>query len=285
MLTRQKIVLSLLEQSNKPLSPIKFVKIMFLFRQETRLGDNLSFYDFVPYKRGPFSFTLYRDLWHLRQNGYINPEEKSVSLTVRALALTKEKTQELSSSIRSAVAYVLDQYGRLSQQEIIKNVYSRYPWFALNSELPERKFASVQQPEQATTAVYTAGYEGRSVDGFFNDLLRQGIKAVIDVRANPISRKYGFSGSRFREICNKLGLQYRHIPTLGISSRERAGLSSFDSYQRLLNRYARSMLPQRSSEIEELGKFMCQEPSVLVCVEKDIRCCHRGRGQVRRSPC
>ena len=35
---------------------------MFLLRMETELKQLSSFYDFVPYKYGPYSFALYRDL-------------------------------------------------------------------------------------------------------------------------------------------------------------------------------------------------------------------------------
>ena len=59
MLTRQKTVLSLLTQVGRPLSPTVFVKLVFLLRQETDLERDRSFYSFVPYNFGPFSFTLY----------------------------------------------------------------------------------------------------------------------------------------------------------------------------------------------------------------------------------
>ena len=47
------------------------MKLVFLLRHETCLKDVPSFYDFVPYKFGPFSFTLYRELERLQQNGYV----------------------------------------------------------------------------------------------------------------------------------------------------------------------------------------------------------------------
>ena len=136
---------------------------------------------------------------------------------------------------------------------------------------------TVQRPEKARPAVYTTGYEGRSVDAFFNDLLKWGIHVLVDVRANPVSRKYGFSRLRLAEFCEKLGLQYRHVPALGIPGVARARLNSFTSYQRLLNVYESATLPERTSEVQEVGRLMLRQPSVLVCVEKDVRCCHRSR--------
>ncbi len=267
--------MSLLTQVGRPLSSTVFVKLVFLLRQETDLESDRSFYNFVPYNFGPFSFTLYWDLGSLRQNGYVTTEEEPIALCERTLELAEKQVEGLPASIRSAVADVLTRYGRMKQEALIREIYSRYPWFALNSTLPERDIVSVQRPKKARPAVYTTGYEGRSVDAFFNDLLKRGIHVVVDVRANPVSRKYGFSGLRLAEFCKKLGIQYRHVPTLGIPGTARAGLRGFTSYQRLLKRYEEAMLPERAAEVQDVGRLMRRQPSVLVCVEKDVRCCHR----------
>ena len=52
--------------------------------------------------------------------------------------------------------------------------------------------------------MYTIGYEGRSVDAFFSRLLRLRLSGVIDVRSNPVSRKYGFAARSMTEIGKKL---------------------------------------------------------------------------------
>ena len=168
MLNRQKTVLSLLTQVGRPLSPTVFVKLVFLLRKETSLERDRSFYDFVPYDFGPFSLVLYRDLGTLRQNGYVTADDDSLALCGRTLELAEEQVDELPASVRSAVADILARYGRMSRKTLIGEVYSRYPWFALNSKLPEWNSVSVRRPRKARAAVYTAGYEGRSVDAFFN---------------------------------------------------------------------------------------------------------------------
>lgn len=71
----------------------------------------------------------------------------------------------------------------------------------------------------------------------------KGIAALIDVRANPVSRKYGFARSSLSDIAGKLDIDYTHIPELGISSKDRSQLCDFDSYQELLDRYERKTLP------------------------------------------
>ena len=276
MLIRHRIILALLTRVPEPLTRTFFVKLVFLLRHETALKNVASFYDFVPYKYGPFSFTLYRDLELLRQDGYVTTSDE-IALCEHTLNQTQRETEKLAESMASAVSDIVDQYGARSQNILVRDIYRKYPWFALNSELPERNLVSTQRPERAKPAVYTAGYEGKSVDAFFNDLLSHGIDALIDVRANPSSRKYGFSKRRLGQLCDRLELEYRHMPSLGVPSSARVGLGSHASYQRLLSRYEQSMLPQHSAEVKELGCFMRQKSSVLVCVEKDVQCCHRSR--------
>lgn len=277
VLTRQKTVLSLLAQAGRPLSQMVFVKLVFLLRQETKLKEDRSFYDFVPYNFGPFSFTLYWDLRTLRQNGYVTTEEERIALCGRTRNLAEEEAEDLPASIRTAVTDVLDRYGMMKQRALVRDVYARYPWYATKSELTDLRSEPPIPVKQASPAVYTIGYEGRSVDAFFNDILRRGIHVVVDVRANPVSRKYGFSGLRLGEFCKKLGLEYRHIPTLGIPGNARVGVNGFASYQRLLKQYEEAMLPEHSAEVEDVGRLMRRQPSVLVCVERDVRCCHRSR--------
>lgn len=277
MLTRQKVVLALLREANRPLSRTVFVKLSFLLRKETSLEEDPIFYDFLPYKYGPFSFTLYRELSNLRQNGYVAPEENQIALSWEMLDVIDEEIGKLPQATRKAVASVMKQYGRLSQEKLVEHVYSRYPWYALNSQLAIRRSASCPVVEKVRLAVYTAGYQGKSTDSFFNDILKRGIDVVIDVRANPISRKYGFSRRHLNEITTKLGLGYYHVPELGIPSSYRLNLNGYESYQRLLNLYKHEMLPPLGTSIADVGRLMRQKPSVLVCFERDARFCHRSR--------
>lgn len=271
MFAREKIVLELLDQLHQPVSKTVFVKLVFLLRHETSLQNMSSFYDFVPYKYGPFSFTLYRELERLMSSGYVREvEDKLASLPLVA------SRGSLSSLSKTAVHHVVRNYGTTSRETILEYVYRRYPWFALNSELPQRNFASIKPPVKAPPAVYTSGYEGMSVEAFFNRLLKNGIHLLIDVRANPVSRKYGFAGSRIRQFCERLGLSYRHEPSVGIPPGARSELNDLASYRRLFRHYEESILSTQTKKVAELGRVMCGTPSVLVCFEKDIERCHRG---------
>lgn len=267
----------MLEEAGQPLPRTVFVKLMFLFRMETELGRSTAFYDFVPYKFGPFSFALYRDLQRLEAHGYVSNEGNHFTLKDSALELTQQQTRRLTRKMRFATNFIFGRYGRMSHNSLIRNVYRRYPWYAQNSELPERKLVATPLPQKALPAVYTVGYEGKSVDAFFNDLMNEGIEKIIDVRANPVSRKYGFSALRMRQISKRLRLEYCHVPSLGIPSKERASLKDFATHQLLFQKYDKQTLLQQSNLVKELAVSMCRKPSVLVCFEKDSNYCHRSK--------
>lgn len=277
MLKRQKAILDLLVKAGRPLSSTVFVKLVFLLRHETDLKEGNAFYDFLPYKFGPFSFTLYWDLNRLVQNGYVTREGERIALCHWMLDDGDQKSEDLPQSIRQAVTTVISQYGRLNQRTLVERIYAKYPWYAMNSELADPRLKASQRPPWAQPAIYTTGYEGKSVDFFFNDLLSRGIKTLIDVRANPISRKYGFAGRRLKEIGEKLGIGYWHVPSLGIPREYRENLDGFKTYQRLLDWYEQKILPAQETSMLEVAKFMKSRPAVFVCAEKDFRCCHRSR--------
>jgi len=277
VLIRQKAILALLSRAKRPLSPTVFVKLVFLLRQETVLKDESTFYDFIPYKYGPFSFTLYRELANLRQDGYVIPDEEHIALCERTVGLAKEKIDELSTVFLEAVDKIARQYCGKSQTNLVEDVYTRYPWYATKSELTDLRPKSTEHTKKTCPAVYTVGYEGKSVDAFFNLLLKNRIRMLIDVRANPISRRYGFSKKQLSEIAMRLDFDYCHMPKLGIPRKYRVNLSNFDSYQRLMKKYEQEMIPNLGNIIDKVAMLMKETPAVLVCVEKDVRCCHRSR--------
>jgi hypothetical protein len=59
MFSRQRAILRLIENEGGTVSRLRLVKLAFLLSQEAG-APRVGTYDFVPYKRGPFSFTLYQ---------------------------------------------------------------------------------------------------------------------------------------------------------------------------------------------------------------------------------
>lgn len=275
MLTRQKMLLSLLSDVQGSVDRTPLMKYAFLLRQEG-IGDDSAYYDFVPYKYGPFSFALYRDLEILNRDGYLSFGE-SVSLNADAGPAIRAALDRLPAALRAVSSRIIREYGKLSSNDLLKRIYAKYPWFTINSERADLCDSREPARPVAVPAVYTAGYEGHSVDSFFNHLLEEGIQAIVDVRNNPFSRKYGFAQKSMGTIAGRLGIAYLHFPELGILSELRSALADDEAYQALFRKYETEILPGRQPAINRVADLMRQQPSTLVCMERDVNHCHRGR--------
>lgn len=240
----------------------------FLLSKETPSHGGKTFYQFIPYHFGPYSFTLDRETDTLVRNGFV---EKANKKTWELTHLGKEQFVDLPEPIAQDITTVTQQYGDLSGSDLIDTVYANYPWFTVNSDLPEQRR---EQRPVAEKAIYTAGYEGKTVDEFLNLLMRSGIRRLIDVRYNPISRRYGFHKSTLARLCNSLDIDYQHLPGLGISGSARASLSSTDSYVELFKEY-RCGLSDRWDDLQKAMTLLKSKPSVLVCMEANPEYCHR----------
>lgn len=277
MLRRQKTILGLLVNSGHTLKRTQLVKLAFLLRKQTEVGKDPTFYDFVPYKYGPFSFALYRELDALERSGYFQSDGERLAIVPQMSGGVRDLVDELPESTRFAVASVATRYKGMTHERLLRHVYERYPWYAVKSERTDLISDRAATIPTAQPAVYTVGYEGKSIDRFFNGLLKNGIQVIIDVRANPVSRKYGFARLSLERIAEYLSIEYCHHPTLGITGDRRIDLNDFASYQRLLDTYERDTLPAQAEEVRRLARKVLREPSVLLCVERDVRCCHRSR--------
>ena len=155
---------------------------------------------------------------------------------------------------------------------LIDHVYGRHPWFTINSKIRQAASRPVAQP-----AVFTAGYEGLLIDGFLNGLLKSGIARLIDVRHNPIARRYGFHKSTLDRLCGYLGIEYRHVPELGIPSEERQDLAEGGTVarKRLFDSYERTTLATQGRAIAAVAELVKEKASVLVCMEAKPCECHR----------
>lgn len=269
MITRQKILLSFIHRSGEKVSRLNLMKWAFLFSQEADTKHLATFYQFLPYRFGPFSFTMYHELDHLINKGEvraISEHELSISSDIAAI--------EVEPALNRQIGLIHHKYGSLSTSRLIDTVYSQYPWFTLNSDMRERRQASrpIIKP-----AVYTAGYEGCQIDGFLNLLLESGIQQIIDVRSNPVSRRYGFHKSSLSRLCNKLGINYIHKPEVGIPASWRSHLNNLADYQRIFDRYERELLPNQVEAISDISGLIADTPTALVCQEADPAACHRTR--------
>jgi len=129
----------------------------------------------------------------------------------------------------------------------------------------------------ATQSIFTVGYEGVAIEKFVRELRKNGIDRIIDVRCNPISRKPGFSKTSLRMRLQEAGIEYVHIPELGIHSSLRKSLQTDDDYEALFAYYEKTILPKMTAKIAEAIALLQEKPSAFLCFEGDPQHCHRTR--------
>lgn len=269
VLNRQKAIVYILERVSHPVTRIELTKWCFLLRQETQSHGGKSFYEFLPYLFGPFSFCLSREVQSLARDGFI---EEINNKTWQVAPNVKITGEPLPKTFRNDIELTVRRFSDRSPKALLNYVYQSFPWFTINSRLEKLETRPV-----ATLGVYTAGYEGLSVDGFLNILLHNGIERIIDVRNNPVARRYGFHKSTLAKLAGCIGIEYIHIPELGIESRFRRNLDTWTDYQALLCRYEAETLPCQGAAIDRVSTLMRSKASVLVCMEADPVRCHRSR--------
>lgn len=267
MLNRQKALLHFIKLAGRPVSRYELTKWSFLLRHESESAGGSAFYDFLPYQYGPFSFALYQELDKLESQNYIQPHGKNECV------LDEDVSSDLPSpgrSVENDIDGVLRSFSSTSRAKLTDYVYDRFPSYTVNSKLRQLEARPTAEP-----AVFTAGYQGRSVDSFIHLLIQSGVRRLIDVRKNPIARRYGFHRSTLDRLCGYLDIDYIHVPDLGISSDKRQGLEDMDDYAALFKNYERTTLKTETQSIAEVTSLVKDSPSVLVCMEANPVCCHR----------
>ena len=156
MLNRQKTVIEILTRAGRPVTHIQLTKLCFLLRHEFESGGGNAFYDFVPYKYGPFSFALFQEIDKLVDQGYV--VEPSSNLWTISEEITAD-TSRLDKKVKADIDDLLEQFGSISRNRLIERVYGSHPRFTINSEIDK-----LERHPQAKEAIFTAGYEGLSID-------------------------------------------------------------------------------------------------------------------------
>lgn len=267
MLIREKILLNIVKHSGGSVSRIHLVKTAFIFSQTYNIPKLNSFYQFIPFKYGPFSFTMYHELKSLIDYGYLikQPDSKlGISDNVHL--------PDIDYQLECMIKPIVVKFRKYTQSALLKKVYSQYPWYTINAEKPESRLKSRPVGD---IAIYTIGYEGLQIDSFLNILLHKGIQRLIDIRSNPVSRKYGFHKSRLSSLSRHLNIEYIHIPEVGIPSSWRENIDNTNDYKRLFKRYAREILPNQKDSLDTISNLIKTKPSALFCMEENPDYCHR----------
>lgn len=126
--------------------------------------------------------------------------------------------------------------------------------------------------------VIGVGYEGLDSDALVSKLRLRGVRTVVDVRLNPISRKRGLSKTALRARLAEDKIGYEHLPSLGNPRDNREGFADLDGgaardarekFSELLNTEAAREALSRVMELAAAGTV------ALLCFEHDETRCHR----------
>jgi uncharacterized protein (DUF488 family) len=273
MYYRRKILLSLIQHLEKP-EKIKLQKMLFLF-SELQLEPS---YHFVPYKYGCFSFRANADIHTLRKYDILNEHNNRLSVNKKT-----DFRDQLKPFDREVLQKVVELYASLPINDLIRFTYTEYPYYAINSTiakdiLHEREYNSVihSMPKNGCTALYTIGYEGISLEEYLNKLILNDVRILLDVRRNPLSMKYGFSKKQLLNSCKGIGIDYVHIPELGIDSAQRQNLENQIDYDKLFENYRNTTLKSGLDMRRRIIEYVEQYKRVaLTCFEANVEQCHR----------
>ena len=248
---------------------------MFLYCKTT--GKN--HYDFFPYKFGAFSYVSYYDKRKLIEKGFLKNVD-SFELTPAQSYVCQLKAED-QKSLREFVENTQNIRGK----QLVRKTYVEYPDYAARSEIAQTILTKEDlqktkiiwsKNESNGTALFTIGYEGISIDEYIFRLIQQNVKALVDVRKNPLSRKHGFSKKSLSSYLHKVGISYYHIPDLGIPSQMRKDLNGDKSYSTLFDYYAREILPLQSESLNKINELLNTHKRItLTCFEAEHNYCHR----------
>lgn len=278
LFNRHKLLLGLLESLGGNVGATDFQKHLFLF---TRLYERRRSFEFLPYRFGCYSFQAAADKRKLIAQGRLLDD------TDWQIAEPKlSYMQALSTADRARISTYASQKGQLSGKRLIRHVYTNYPYFAVRSEIAEKhlskeeyaKVLAARPKKRRRPALFTIGYEGQSIESYVNRLIENDVRLLVDVRKNPISRKYGFSKSALSGFCKNFGIAYAHLPDLGIPGSLRRSLADQEDYDRLFDRYEKEILPRNSEWIHHLIQLYTEYKRLaLTCFEREHTQCHRDR--------
>ncbi len=274
MFYRRKIILALLQLFDGQLNKIRLQKLLFLFTNKQSKAE----YDFIPYKFGCYSYSANADMAAMVTRGFLNEDEKSFEKKENSDYLKQLKPADLK-----LMQEVKTNYGKMSATALMNHTYINFPFYATRSEAAENiltkeelEKVSKVKPNGNKTVLFTIGYQGISLEEYLNRLLKNDVKLLVDVRNNALSMKFGFSKSQLKKYCASLGIDYVHIPEVGIQSDQRQELKTQGDYDKLFDDYCRNNLIKTAAYQSEILSLLKQHKRIaLTCFEANICQCHR----------
>lgn len=256
------------------LDKIRLQKLLFLFTNRQSKPE----YQFVPYKFGCYSYSANADMTAMVTRGFLNEDEKQFEKKDNIDYLKQLKPADLK-----LLQEVKHHYGKMSSTLLMKHTYINFPFYAIKSEAAESILSKEElnkvvsaRPKSNNSVLFTIGYEGISLEEYLVRLLKNDVKVLVDVRNNPMSMKFGFSKSQLKKYCLSLGIEYVHIPEVGIQSDQRQELSTQTDYDKLFLDYRKNNLTKTIQSQRKILELLKQNKRVaLTCFEANICQCHR----------
>jgi hypothetical protein len=273
--TRQHLLLALLDAVGGSSNNRDFQELLFLFSQE---HPTAGLYEFVPCRYGAFSFTSYADRRELTAAGMLEDNEASWDLT-------EGGRYTVGGQYHSMVQTFVSEFGNLRGDTLAREAYRRYPWFATRSEIADQILQddpdTIRRIHEARrckvhASLLSIGYQGRSLEGYLNEIMRAGVSQLCDVRRNPNSRQYGFSKPALDLACQSVGIIYRHLPELGVSNEGRRNLKTQADYDALYESFVREGLPEQRKILADIAAWVrAGDRIALTCYDRDPGRSHR----------
>lgn len=279
---RQKLLLNLIHAAGGELLATDLQKLLLLY---TKQCEEEPSFQFVPYRFGCFSFQSYADHSALERKGLLYPsteegESQHWKTTAKAKPIIDKASQP---AFRHFLTSTVPERG----SALVRRTYRSHPELAIRSEIVDEILAGKEEAKarqavkraakiDSSPTLFTIGYEGDSIDGYLFRLLQNGVSLLCDVRKNPLSRKTGFSKKSLSRYCEKVGIEYLHLPELGIPGHRRRELKTMKDYEILFEEYCREDLPGAEDQIHRLGRLLKEHSRIaLTCFEAEHECCHR----------
>ena len=271
---RQLFLLAFLSELNEPLTATDLQKLLFLYLAK----NNYSYYDFIPYLYGSFSIQAGEDINTLRNLGWV------ADINGKTEYVGGNRVAELNLPFENMGEAISEQLPKVRGNHLVKLVYEQYPYYAIYSRtanfiLDAEGIAKInaikEQLKSKKQILFNIGYEGKNIERYLNILIKNNVQLLCDVRSNPISRKFGFSKGNLSKYLSNIGIEYAHIPELGITSDKRQNLNNDEDYQKLFREYKAS-LPNRKKAIEQVYQLLQNKKRIaLACFENEPSQCHR----------
>lgn len=125
---------------------------------------------------------------------------------------------------------------------------------------------------------FTLGYSGRKTPELLEALMSSGVRTLVDIRQNPVSMyRPELSKKNLQETLTEIGIQYVHLPQLGVPRDVRGKAIETGSRDVIWAWYDENVVPEFAGRNLHTFLNAFEHPVALMCTELDPHECHRHR--------